>query len=135
MILYLAFFVNYSLILSQKNNLPDEIYFASEVLSPFYQNNSMGFDRDMLQYTWKQPRIYQTLYGAEDNYTMFSEWELVYLLQSRWVKDGGNGHYRRGDAISVSYTKDNVDYFVTMDDLDENVYYSVGDLKVYDLRD
>ncbi len=134
-ILYFAFFVSYSLVLSQKNNLPPEVYFSSEFLSQLGHNNSVGFDGDMLQYTWKQPRIYKTLYGQEDNYTVFSILELDFLLQSHWSKEKGRTHYRSGYVVDVRYTSEDVDYFVTMSDyLDEDVCYSLGELRVYDLR-
>ena len=134
MVLYFAFFVNYSLVLNQKNNLPSEVYFSSEFLSQFYQNSSVGFDKTMLQHTWKQPRIYKSLYGQEDNYTVFSIWELDFLLQSNWAKKEGRDHYRSGYAADVRYTSEDVDYFVTTGNyLNGSVYYSVGRLKVYDL--
>jgi len=134
-VLYFTFFVNYSLILSQKNNLPPEVYLSSEFLSQLGNNSSVGFDEDMLQYTWNQPWIYDTLYGQEDNFTMFSDWELGFLLQSHWAKKDGQDHYRSGYASDVPYTREGVDYFVTMSDyLDEDVCYSLGELRVYDLR-
>ncbi len=133
-VLYFAFFANYSLMLDQKNNLPDELYFSSEFLSQLYQNNSVGFDGNMLQHTWVQPIIYDSLYGMPDNYTMFSEWELGFLLQSDWGRNEKTGTSRAGSGILVSYTDEGVDYFVTMNDdyLDKDVYYSIGGFRVYD---
>ncbi len=132
-VLYFAFFANYSLMLNQKNNLPGELYFSSEFLSQLGHNNSVGFDRDMLQHTWKQPWIYDTLYGMPDNYTMFSEWELSFLLQSDWGRNEKTGTYRVGSGIHVPYSDEGVDYFVTMNNsLKKECYYSVGELIVYE---
>ena len=132
-IVYFTFFANYSLILDQKNNLPSELYFASEYLIPLYHNNSIGFDRGLLQTTWKQPKIYETLYGQEDDYTKFSERELNYLLQSSWIKK--ENHYRNSKNTNITYAKDNIDFYVTfLDDCDNNIYYSVGRINIYDMR-
>ena len=133
-VLYFAFFVNYSFILNQKDNLPTELYFSSEFLSQLYQNNSVGFDRNVLQHTWVQPGIYKTLYGAPDNYTQFSVCELGFLLQSDLGKDKNKDTFRAGSGINISYTDNAVDYFVTKRViLGQEVFYSVGDLRVYDM--
>jgi hypothetical protein len=111
MILYFVFFTNYALMLDQKNNLPSELYFSSEVLSQLNQNSSIGFDAGFLQTTWDQPKLYDTLYGQADNYTKFSVWELGFLLQTSWTKK--ENHYRNSQNIPITYTKGDVDWFVT----------------------
>ena len=125
-ILYFAFFANYSLMLDQKNNLPSELYYSSEFLSQLSTNNSIGFDKNMLQTTWKQPKLYNTLYGQEDNYTKFSVWELGFLLQSSWVKK--ENHYRNSQNIPITYTKEDVEYYVT-----DSGNFAVHDIKGGDL--
>ena len=125
-ILYFAFFANYSLMLGQKNNLPSELYYSSEFLSQLSTNNSIGFDKNMLQTTWKQPKLYNTLYGQEDNYTKFSVWELGFLLQSSWVKK--ENHYRNSQNIPITYTKEDVEYYVT-----DSGNFAVHDIKGGDL--
>ena len=122
MVLYFGFFTGYALMLDQKNNLPSELYYSSEFLSQLSPNNSIGFDKTMLQTTWRQPKLYDTLYGQEDNYTKFSVWELGFLLQSSWVKKGT--HYRNSQNIPVTFTKENVDYYVT----------NFGNFTIYDMR-
>ena len=132
-VLYFSFFAGYLLVLPEKNNLPSEVYYMSEYLTELNKGNALGFDECMLQDSWVQPWMYDTLYGRPDNYTVFSVAEFGFLLQSQLVEKAGVDHSRGGDGTSVSFAREDVDYFVTTcgDYLDVDVYYSLGNLRIY----
>ena len=133
-VLYFAFFAGYLLVLPEKNNLPPEMYFMSETLSELNGYYDVGFDDCVLQDGWVQPWIYDTLYGRPDNYTEFSMAELGFLLQSSFVENKEEGHSRCSEGIRVTFVSHDVDYFVAACDyLNESLYYSVGEVRVYAL--
>lgn len=134
LIIYSCFFAGYLLILPEKSNLPPEMYFISEPLGVLIRDNAVGFDGCMLQRSWVQPMIYDTLYGRPDNYTEFSLAEFGFLLQTQWAYNEVEDNSRTVEAIKLNFSRIDVDYFVTTcSRLDENVYYSLGSLAVYDM--